>query len=150
MVRDNLLHYPSEYFIKAFRVQMMFLLDFSGRLSILLKQVHEFEQTRFVTLGGKQLNEQNLNNLAYNIIYYYMSTLSTFPNKFRSDGSTRKSNLTYSFAASVDLSQNSTRPPKLEGSKYLSVLVPNQIANVLFDITEYSFQGLYITKQKTS
>ena len=77
-----------------------------------------------------------------------MSTLSTFPNKFRSDGSTTKSNLTYSFAASVDLSQNTTRPPKLEGSKYLSVLVPNQIANVLFDITEYSFQGLYITKQK--
>ena len=79
-----------------------------------------------------------------------MSTLSTFPNKFRSDGSTRKSNLTYSFAASVDLSQNSTRPPKLEGSKYLSVLVPNQIANVFLILRNIPFREFILQNKKTS
>jgi len=79
-----------------------------------------------------------------------MSSLSTFPNKFQSDDSTKDSVLKYNFSASVDMKpiQNDDITENLQGSKYLQVSVPNETSNVLFDTIEYSFQGLYITKQK--
>lgn len=79
-----------------------------------------------------------------------MSSLITFPNSFKSDDSTVDSNFLYSFNASVDISSVdlSSADMVLSHSLYKQIQVPNEISNVKFNFSEYSFYGIYLTNQK--